>query len=200
MESLDTTEFVSLFEETTNGPNLPEHIWGHCFVQLNENEFMMAGGVSKESYATAKSWIFNRLEQKWTPGPDMSARRYLHQCGTFISDAHEGRMVVVASGGYTFEDGMVATAEIYDHMDPTKGWQATSDMPAELAEFSMITSPSGKGVIASGGISGSDRQTGIHEMTCTQSGCEWKTLQQKLEFERMNHVSMLIPDDMTTCN
>ena len=70
-------------------------------------------------------------------------------------------------------------------------------MPVSLAEFSLISSPNGDGVLANGGIHGSDRQSSIYELVCPQSGCLWKELEQKLQVPRMNHVStMLIPDEI----
>ena len=196
---LDTTEFVTLDGKTREGPRLPIHVWGHCFVQLNENEFMLAGGVSNEHYSSSITYIYNRLDDQWTQGPDMTIDRYLHKCSTFKSDAHGGRNIVVAAGGYSILNGMMKSAEIYDHMEPEKGWQSITDMPLELAQFSMITSPIGNGIIASGGINGSDRQTAIYEMTCPESGCVWNKLEQQIKFARMDHITMLIPDSMTTC-
>ena len=73
-------------------------------------------------------------------------------------------------------------------------------LPRSLAEFSLITSPSGNGVLANGGINGSDRQTAIYELTCPESGCQWTELEQKFQVPRMNHVSMLIPDELSTCS
>ena len=54
--------------------------------------------------------------------------------------------------------------------------------------------------MANGGISGSDRQTAIYELTCPESGCQWTEKEQKFQVPRMNHVSMLIPDGLTTCS
>ena len=70
----------------------------------------------------------------------------------------------------------------------------------ELMEFSLMTSPNGDGVIAVGGISGSDYQDSILKMTCTGSlSCEWTELDQKLEVGRKSQVAFLIPDELTSC-
>ena len=58
-------------------------------------------------------------------------------------------------------------------------------------------------MLAIGGINGSDRQSSIFELSFTRLGdvviCEWRELEQKLQFPRMNHVSMLIPDELSSC-
>lgn len=200
-EKLSSTELVSLNEETRLGPELPIHVWGHCIAALDENSVILAGGVSNEHYSSSVTYIYNRLTGEWSEGPSMTIDRYLHQCASFKSEAHEGRNVVVAAGGYSIINGMMSSAEIFDPMNPEQGWVPIADLPRELAEFSMITSPNGNGVIASGGISGRDRQGSIYELKCTESGCEaWTELEQKIQNPRMNHVAVLVPDILTTCN
>ncbi len=200
-EKLSTTELVSLNEETRLGPELPIHVWGHCIASLDENSVILAGGVSNEHYSSSTTYIYNRLTSEWSEGPSMSVDRYLHQCATFKSEAHEGRSVVVAAGGYSIVNGMMSSAEIFDPLNPEQGWVPIVDLPRELAEYSMIVSTNGNGVIASGGISGRDRQGAIYELICTPSGCDsWTELEQKIQNPRTNHVTMLIPDILTTCN
>ena len=76
---------------------------------------------------------------------------------------------------------------------------SVTSLPKSLAEFTMITNPSGDGVLAIGGINGSDRQSAIYELSCNRFRCMWIELEQKLQYPRMNHVSMLIPDDLSSC-
>ena len=119
-ETLSTTEIVTLKGETTYGPELPLGLWGHCIAALDENSFIVAGGVS--FYSIATSYTFNRLTSEWVSGPRMSTDRYLFKCGTFMSEAHGGHNVVVAVGGYSTQSGMLDTAEIYDPLNPEAGW------------------------------------------------------------------------------
>ena len=91
--------FVTLNGETTYGPQLPSGLWGHCIAALDEDSFMVAGGVS--FYTIATSYIFNRLTSEWVSGPKMNTDRYLFKCSTFMSEAHGGHNVVVAVGGET---------------------------------------------------------------------------------------------------
>ena len=78
---------------------------------------------------------------------------------------------------------MLDSIEIYDTIRES-GWIDGPSLPKGLAEFSLITSPNGAGVVISGGISGSDRQTSIYELVCSGSGlgndgCQWNQLEQK---------------------
>ena len=119
-ETLATTEIVTLNGKTTYGPQLPLGLWGHCIAALDEDSFMVAGGVS--FYTIATSYIFNRLTSEWVSGPKMNTDRYLFKCSTFMSEAHGGHNVVVAVGGYSTQSGMLDTAEIYDPLNPEAGW------------------------------------------------------------------------------
>jgi len=193
--TLSSTEFVSLRYPNVNqfGPELPVPTWGHCIVQLNESSAMLIGGrpLGKSTY------IIDFATEKWTEGPPMDYDRYLHQCATFKSMNHGDREVIVAVGGYSTELGMLDTVEIFDVMDGE--WLEVTSLPKSLAEFSLVTNPTGDGVLAIGGINGSDRQSAIYELFCNRFRCMWYELDQKLEYPRMNHVAMLIPDDLATC-
>ena len=43
-----------------------------------------------------------------------------------------------------------------------------TSLPKSLAEFSLVTNPTGDGVLAIGGINGSDRQSAIYELFCNR--------------------------------
>ena len=119
-ETLATTEFVTVDGETTYGPELPLRLWGHCIAALDEDSFIVAGGVS--SYTIATSYIFNRLTSEWVSGPQMGTDRYLFKCASFKSEAHGGHNVVVAVAGYSAQTGMLDSAEIFDPLNPEAGW------------------------------------------------------------------------------
>ena len=119
-ETLATTEFVTINGESTYGPELPLGLWGHCIAALDDNSFIVAGGVS--GYTIATSYIYNRLTNEWISGPQMSTDRYLFKCGSFKSEAHGGHNVVVAVGGYSTQTGMLDTAEVFDPSNPEAGW------------------------------------------------------------------------------
>ena len=48
-----------------------------------------------------------------------------------------------------------------------------TSLPKSLAEFSLVTNPTGDGVLAIGGINGSDRQSAIYELFCNRFRFEW---------------------------
>ena len=68
-------------------------------------------------------------------------------------------------------------------------------MPFELRTSTMVTSPSGQGVILIGGFDfsmGKQLDTVI-ELTASM---KWKTLEQKLKYPRDRHVTLPIPFKM----
>ena len=69
-------------------------------------------------------------------------------------------------------------------------------MPFELSSPTMVTSPSGQGVILIGGFNLSE---GKHSDTMIEltASMKWKTLEQKLKYPRDRHVTLPIPYKMT---
>ena len=127
----------------------------------------------------------------------MNIDRYLHGCATF---KNEGRTYAMVAGGYSTKEGVLSSVEFLDLNSEDAGWAEGPSMPRDLEEFTLMTAPDGKGVIAVGGRSGSTFSPAIFKMHCTGSlNCEWTELKQKLEFGRSAPVAYLIPDELTNC-
>ena len=109
----------------------------------------------------------------------MNIDRYMHGCATFKSG---GKTYAIVAGGYSIVQGGMSSVEFLNLSDEGGEWVEGPSMPRELMEFSMMTSPDGDGVLAVGGISGSDYQSSILKMTCGDDlNCEWTELDSKLE-------------------
>ena len=127
----------------------------------------------------------------------MNIDRYMHGCATFTSGY---KTYAIVAGGYSIVQGGMASVEFLNLSDQASGWVEGPSMPRELMEFSMMTSPEGDGVLAVGGVSGSDFQSSILKMTCDDDlNCEWTELKSKLEISRKDQVAFLIPDELTSC-
>ncbi len=62
---LASTEYISLTEtETTPGPDLPIHVWGHCIMPTEEGALLI-GGVSDEHFSSPKTFIFDSASESW---------------------------------------------------------------------------------------------------------------------------------------
>ena len=56
-------------------------------------------------------------------GPDMNVRRRNHACGIMLSEIHDDRPLLVASGGY---DDASRNSEFWDFTVPGTKWMRTS--------------------------------------------------------------------------
>ena len=63
----------------------------------------------------------------------------------------------------------------------------------------MITSPNGKGLILVGCFDMNNYSQNIYELIHENGNFIWKIKPQKLKYPRTLTVSMLIPDEITTC-
>jgi hypothetical protein len=63
-----------------------------------------------------------------------------------------------------------------------------------MYEISLVTNPNGDGLLLA-------YNKAVYELTCTESGCQWNELQQKLTVDlRNDYVTMLIPDELASCS
>ena len=68
-------------------------------------------------------------------------------------------------------------------------------MPLALEYLTMVTSPTGKGVIAIGGISYGGRSKAMFELTQTM---EWTRLDQTLQIQHGATLAIPIPDELVS--
>ena len=77
----DTTE---IFDTKTNfwfeGPILPNRLYDHCLVALNDTHSMVIGGYSTEERILAEAWIYDWSQETWTRQLDMAVPRDDHYC------------------------------------------------------------------------------------------------------------------------
>ena len=72
------------------------------------------------------------------------------------------------------------------------------DLPEACTYSSMVTSPSGQGVILFGC---NENPIGEHfyELTNENGNFSWKIMEQKMIFPRSGATAMLLPDELVTC-
>ena len=69
-------------------------------------------------------------------------------------------------------------------------------MPLRLSDYAMVTSPTGKGVIAMGGISSGRDSKAMFELT---QSMEWTRLEQTLQIEHFwRPLAIPIPDELVS--
>ena len=70
-------------------------------------------------------------------------------------------------------------------------------MPFKLSTASMVTSPTGRGVVVIGGWNDKSSKYSTSLFELDGNSMEWIKLKQTLEYGRVGHVSFPIPDDLT---
>ena len=68
-------------------------------------------------------------------------------------------------------------------------------MPLGLAEHAMVTSPTGKGVMAMGGHSFGGRSKAMFELSASM---QWTRLEQTLQIEHYYSLAIPIPDELVS--
>lgn len=149
--------------------------------------------ISGEAYDNDKvTWIYDHTNEQWTQGPILNRGRYRFGCAKFKSPAHENREVLIVAGGYADSDGYpFDSVEILDYT-MTDEWETGPKLPEKMVEISLVTNQNGNGVLVV-------YQEKIHELKCSEQGCEWVKLEQELSVGRDDYVAMLIPDELVNC-
>jgi hypothetical protein len=112
---LNTSEFVSIGQPSVKGPDLPYAVYLHCLVRVNSSTALLCGGRNNGGYLNECHYM-DLEDHSWSQGPSMMTKRRDHSCGIFKSAAHQGRNVVIAAGGYIYEDDYLDSVEF---LDPT---------------------------------------------------------------------------------
>jgi hypothetical protein len=110
-----TTEIISRNEKHSKyGPNLMVATAGHCLVQLNNTFYMTIGGFEDRSrLSVATTRMFDTKSDKWLQGPDMQKARHWSFCGSMTSKAHNGRRIIVVTGGQSLLS-ITDSTELFD--------------------------------------------------------------------------------------
>ena len=79
--------------------DLPEPLYGHVVINLNETTSFLIGGATTEAHESSKStYYFNHASNSWTEGPDLFQARRSHTVG-IIKDNGNGKEHIAVVGG-----------------------------------------------------------------------------------------------------
>ncbi len=176
--------------------DLPEPIYAHCLVKVNNTMLISIGG-SNSPNATGKTNVFDVLNNKWTSGPQLINLRYRHSCGVMNwKNPATGSLekVVVAAGGNSV-GGVTASVELLYMEDFNSGWVAGPDLPKEISSAAMVEFQDG--VILVGG-SGNVGGQNLYQLASPTGA--WTMMNQTMKEERSLHVAFLVPDDLVNCH
>jgi len=174
---------------------LPEPVYRHCLVKVNNTMLISIGG-SPAPASTGNTNLFDVLNNKWTPGPQLITPRTQHACGVMNwknPDTGSLEKVVVAAGGAG--GPVLKSVELLFLEDINSGWVAGPDLPKEASSATMVEFQDG--VILVGG-SGNVGGQNLYQLTSPTG--TWTEMKQALKVERSLHVSFLVPDELVNCH
>ena len=169
-------------------------------VQIDTKTFYIIGGykfATREK--TEETWVIDPSSNyDFKPGPSLKLARSFHSCATMVLN---GRNFLIIAGGSTrLPEKCNTMVEILDTSNPTHGWIEGPNLPAKIRKFSIVTSPTRKGIVIIGGSSGhveNEYLDSLYELSGDSiDNLKWTFLEQKLQIARYNHFSFYIPNQV----
>ena len=202
-QSLSSTEVIDAQYKThTPGPKLPQKLYSHCALSINQKEVMIVGGYKGESIWDARgspTTYFYHFDHGWRTGPDMMVARADLACT--ILEAKNRQNYVVATGGVNggfLDTQHLKSTEVYSLVE--NRWFWGPDLPLNLAAHSMVALENKVYVI--GGLTPGNglvgiTQSKIYEMDDNMD--QWRQMKQKLSVARYYTTVLVVPDTMVSC-
>jgi hypothetical protein len=197
-EGKSTAETTSLGKSYTDtslieGPIMPTSVKEFCQVQVNSTTLLFVGGRLANNKYYMDTLFYNLLTNIWTVGPKLNAGRYDHSCG--IIKEKNGTYVFALFGLGTGEK----TSEFLNLTSIEKGWTTDKKkIPTKYPRLHVSSAVSSKnGIYLVGGFTHIGKWKGskeIYHRKCLD--CDWKTLPQKLRYDRYGHNAMLLPESL----
>lgn len=211
-----STELINSLGKSDSGPDLPRPSFGHCmaryislgsprhsfhsctYFRMNDSMAILIGGYDfNEALSTV--YFIDLITQTWTEGPSLAVGRYLHSCTIFQFD---NDYFLIAAGGRDSKALELDSVEILK-LNDDGSWLSGPILPKPIAASSLISLENNTRIILVGGIDAG--QEGIVSKTyqlscmCSITSCIWTERKQRLNTPRANMVSVLVPDEFTTC-
>jgi len=198
---LSSTEFISMNKPPVQGPGLPFTISWHTMVQYDsESIFIIGGKQDGQTTPSNRTMIVNPKDNfKAKPGPSLIQARAYH-CSAIMEINGENHIVVAGGDISSSTNQRSVYLDSVELLNPLsgKGWQKGPKLPFKLSQASMVTSPTGRGVVIIGGWNENSKKYSTSLFELDGRTMEWVKLKQKLEHGRVGHISFPIPDDLPT--
>ena len=113
--SKKSSEFIK-DNSKRKGTDLPEKLFNHIIIKLNEETSMLIGGEGEKDKTSEKTYYYFHANDSWTLGPPLKTGRNRHAAG-LIKDKETLEEHIVVMGGSGAEDNV----EILFHGE--KAWK-----------------------------------------------------------------------------
>jgi hypothetical protein len=171
------------------GPELPQALHDHCLVSIDENRFLVAGGLTSVGLASSKAYVLDLSNgDSWTELPTaMHHARYGHVCQLV------GEEVVIAGGNV----GGVPSDTVERFQIASRDFILDSEPMPKPTEFAASTRFQ-DGFLVIGGLG-----EGIHDEIYQYhptSDPKWREARQSLRVGRYDHVAINVPGGLCRQN
>ncbi len=206
-KSLESTELVSLAEGANSlsiqpGPELPLDIDSHCLVKLNSSTAMQFGGRSGSNLVGSSLFLdipqsggqtiplkkLNMVSGVSSPFQGVHG----HTCGILANPGSEETDVVISTGGY-WKKTYTLMWVVKD--DIGESWTIGPHLPTGIHYASGVTSTDRKSFFLVGGNDGAS-SSAIYKLGYNNDNEDWQwtKLDQELQFGRLSHVVLKVPN------
>ena len=184
------------------GPALPQILFGHCIIKVNESTILITGGSSSSSRQVKdqdnySSTFQNIASGQVNPGPKFNVPRFAHKCAKFNFGGKTYALVTYPGTHSSKYENPSLTMEVLNLDSPDQGWKVILDKPGEFQSirgFEVIVNNE-KDVFV---VGGNKDKRAIFKLECFNDlkNCGWKKLRQRLRKGRSFLTAFSIPDSL----
>ena len=183
----------------SNVPPMPVVIAYHCIVLVNATTVMVIGGYQRYE-DSGKTFYFNKEQQSWTEGPELTYKRSFLSCGRIRKNKDSQEMSIIAVGG--FIGGLsISSTEILDA--GSNEWRNGPQLPLSIGASQLVEDQQGRVVLVGGGtvVNGTNVILDtLYYLSDGGVGSMWTKMDQKLKIGRYFHSAFLVHDNITNCS
>ena len=190
---LKKVTMISLYEIKAL-KDLPFATGGHCTLKINDDKIMIASGFANTDYVL-DTFVYDFAEDEWQSSHLLNIGRGSPACGSFKL---KGKTILMVGLGYNGDAGGYINSVEYLEWETNSGWVLGPPMVKALWGASMVTTSTGP-LVVGGKDNDGDFFGDIYQLQCSSqliAECQWKSMEQKLQYPRAGFVAMLIPDSL----
>ena len=192
---------ISPFQAIVGPVTLPEGVYGHCTVLVND-KIMLIGGFWMDSGSSVKVLSITSDNGAMEYMTNLKFGRIHHGCATFTKGNKKFVVVAGANRAYDKYYSVSKTSEILDVEE--NNWSVGPSLPASCEYAKMITSPEGDGAIFIGSscttVSDELHHNIIYQLKQLSNGTvTWVTINREFKYQRLLPVIEYIEEGKVNC-
>ncbi len=134
----------------------------------------------------------------------MKSNRIRHSCGRIRKDSQSQEISILVAGGWggatpTSQEGhLLSSVEILDL--GAREWRSGPDLPFGVYDSQMVDGKNGEVILVAGFQFPWATLDTLYQLPHGGADAKWTKMEQKLKFERKEHLAFLVPDNIVDCS